>query len=385
MASTRRYQALFFVFYAAFSGFVAFRSVYLQEIGMTGTQIGLVGSLWVAGGVVAQPAWGLVADYTQSPTRVLFAAALASGVAILSYPLSASLPAHAFLVVAGGTLLFSMTRAPIVPIANSLVLRQGVEYGRVRSFGSIAFGVTVLVVGYAIARLETGVVVYLYVGGMVCFLALLRGVPQVEEQVFEGDLGAAAVSLVREPRFFALLATAFAMGLVSSPGAAFFSVYMRAVELGDGLTGVAWFLKTVVEAAVFLSIARWADSYGWPIVLGGVSYVAAFGLLTTWASLPSVLLANAFLGVGLAVLYFSLVNLAHESAPAGMDSTAQTLLTSVGIGAGGALGQSLAGRLVDLVGVQEMYAFLAGGALLVVAFGVTIHRFVATPGAASAA
>jgi len=380
MNRTRRYQVLFFVFYAAFSGFVAFRSVYLQEIGMTGTQIGLVGALWVAGGVVAQPIWGLVADYTQSPTRVLFAAAAGSGVAILSYPLSASLPTRAFLVVAGGTLLFSMTRAPIVPIANSLVLRQGVEYGRVRSFGSIAFGVTVLLVGYAIARLHTGIVVYLYVGGMVAFLALLRGVPRVDERVLDGDLGTAAISLVREPRFAVLLATAFTMGLVSSPGSAFFSIYMRAVELGDGLTGVAWFLKTVVETIVFLSIARWADSYGWPVALGGASYVAAFWLLTSWATLPSVLLANAFLGVGLAALYFSLVNLAHESAPPGMDSTAQTLLTSIGIGAGGALGQSVAGSLVDLVGVQAMYACLAGGALLVVGFGVAIHRLAASSG-----
>jgi PPP family 3-phenylpropionic acid transporter len=385
MASTRRYQALYFVFYASFSGFVAFRSVFLQEIGMTGTQIGLVGALWVAGGIVAQPIWGLLADYTQSPTRVMFTAAVASAVAILSYPLGASLSAFSFVVIAGGTLLYSATRAPIMPIANSLVLRQGHEYGKVRGFGSIAFGLTVLVVGFAIGWFDTISIVYLYVGGMVVFLVILNGVPRVDEQVFEGSLGGQALGLLRQPAYLIVLATAFTMGMVSSPGSAFFSVYMRAVELGDGLTGVTWFLKTVVEAVLFISIARYSDSYGWPVVAGGAVYIVAFGLMAVYGSLISVIAAQLLLGAGVAFLYFSLVNLAHENATAGMDSTAQTLMQSVGVGAGGALGQTGAGYLMDLVGVQDMYGALAIGAALIVLFGVVIRVFVADGTGATAA
>lgn len=386
MESTRRYQALYFVFYASFSGFVAFRNVLLEGMGMSGVQMGLVGSLWIIGGVVAQPVWGLVADYTQSPKRILAIAATLSAVAILSYPLGELLPVRAFLVIAVGTLAYSATRAPIVPISNSLVLGRGFDYGYVRSFGSIAFGLTVLVVGFALSWFAATLVVYLYVVGMVAFVTLVVGLPDVEETVLDGDLGAKAAGLLRQPQFLTVLLAAFLLGTVSTAGAAFFSVYMRAVGLGDGFTGVAWALKTVAEAILFVTIGRTALSYGSIVALGGASFAVGYALLASMPTLAPVLLANLGLGAGIAFLYFALVNLAHTCAPEGLHSTAQTLLTSIGVGAGGAIGQSAAGWLVDSVGVQRMYLFLAGGALLLVLAGVTVRSITAdTAGTADTA
>ena len=377
MESTRRYQALYFVFYASFSGFVAFRNVLLEGMGMSGIQMGIVGSLWVVGGVLAQPIWGFVADYTQSPKRILAVAATLSAFAILSYPLGESLPVQAFLVIAVGTLAYSVTRAPIVPISNSLVLRQGFDYGYVRSFGSIAFGMTVLVIGFALSWFTTTLVVYLYVVGMVAFVSLVVGLPDDEESVFDGDLGAKAIGLLRQPQFLAVLLAAFLLGTVSTAGAAFFSVYMRAVGLGDGFTGVAWALKTVAEAVLFVTIGRTALSYGSIVALGGMSFAVGYAFLAQMPTLAPVLFANLGLGAGIALLYFALVNLTHTCAPEGLHSTAQTLLMSVGVGAGGAVGQSTAGWLVDAVGVQRMYLFLAGGALLIVLSGVTVRTIAA--------
>lgn len=369
----RRYQAIYFVFFASYSGLTVFRNVYLKEIGMTGVQMGMIGSLWVAGGIVAQPLWGLVADYTQSPIRILGIAAVLSAVAVLSYPLGASLPTGVFVVIALGTFLFSATRSPIRPIANSLVLRQGHDYGPVRSFGSIAFGGTVLLTGFALAWIDVSFVIYAYVAGMGVFLLLIRGLPPVEEQVFEGGLGSRAFELVRQPVFLVVLLGGFVMGMVGSSGGAFFSVYMRVVGLGDGLTGVAWGLKTVAEAIVFLSLVRLGLSYGRSVALGGLTYVLGFALMATFPSLAPVLLANLSLGSGVALLQFAFVNLAHECAPEALHSTAQTVLMSVGIGAGGMVGQTLAGWLVDAVGVQRMYIYLAGGAALLVLVGIVLQ------------
>ena len=368
-----RYQLLYFVFYASFSGFVAFRNVLLEEMGMSGVQIGLVGSLWVLGGVIAQPGWGFVADYTQSPKRVLAVAATLSALAILSYPFGASIPSATFLIVAVGTVVYSATRAPIVPISNSLVLRQGFDYGYVRSFGSVAFGGSVLAIGFALAEFTTSLVVYLYAAGMVVFVALVVGLPDVEEAVFEANLGVETVRLLRQPRFRVVLLTAFLLGFVSISGGAFFSVYMRAVGLGDGLTGLAWAGKTAVEAVLFLYLGRTALSYGSIIALGGASYAAGYLGLWSLPTLGPVFLANLGLGAGVALLYYALVNLAHECAPQHLDSTAQTLLTGVGVGAGGAVGQVVTGWLVDAVGVQQMYLYLSGGALVLAAAGFAVY------------
>lgn len=373
MNATRRYQALYFVFFASFSGFAVFRNIFLKEIGMTGVQMGLVGSLWVAGGIIAQPLWGIVADYTSSPVRILGIAATVSAITVLSYPLGAALSVGTFAAIAAGTFCYSATRAPIRPITNSLVLRQGHDYGLNRSFGSIAFGVTVLVTGFVLTWIDVSVVIYVYTAGMAIFLLLLRGIPRVEDRVFDGSLGRETLALLGQPVFLVVLAAAFVMGMVGSSGSAFFSVYMRVVGLGDGLTGVAWGMKTVAEAAVFLALVRVGLSYGLAVAAGGLTYAVGFATIAFIPTLTSVVLANLSLGAGLALLYFALVNLAHESAPDSLHSTAQTLLMSIGVGAGGMLGQTVAGWLVDAVGVQRMYLYLAGGALLLVGLGTILR------------
>ena len=372
MESARRYQAIYFVYFAAFSGFVAYRNVFYQELGMSGVQMGLLGSLLVASGVLAQPVWGVVADYTQSPSRTITIAAALSAIAILSYPLSVELPGDTFLVVAVGTVAYAVTRAPIVPIANALVVSRGYNYALTRSFGSLAFGSTVFVLGASLAWTGVSVIVYVYIAGMVVLWALLRGVPSADGQVFEGSLGGQALGLVRQPRYLIVLLAAFAMGFVSFSGSAFFSVYMRAVGLGDSLTGVAWATKTVAEVIVFLALSRLDRWHGVAVVLAGASYAGGFLTLSFFASFGPVLAANLAMGVGVALVYFALVNVAHDCAPPGLDSTAQTLVTSVGIGAGGTLGEAVIGWLVDGVGVQVMYRYLAVAALSLTVWGVLL-------------
>ncbi|MEE6209660.1 MFS transporter [Salarchaeum sp. III] len=373
MDSRYRYPALYFVFFAAFSGFAAFRNVLLEEMGMSGVEMGIVGMVMIIAGVVVQPLWGVVADYTRSPARVLVVAATVSALALLSYPLGASLSGDAFLLITAGTALFAVGRAPIVPLSNALVLREGFDYGYARSFGSTSFGIAVLVIGFLLAYTTTLLVVYLYIAGMVVFVALALTIPDDEESLLEGSLGTQALGLLARRQFQVVLVAAFLLGFVSRSGDAFFSVYMRAVGLGDGYTGAAWAAKTVAETVVFLAVGRTALSYGSLVSVGGLGFAAGYAGLTLFPTLGSVLLANVGLGIGLALLFFALVNLAHDCAPDGLHSTAQTLLTSVGVGAGGALGHIVAGWLVDAVGVQSMFAYLAAASVLLALVGIAVH------------
>ena len=371
MEDARRYRAIYVVTFAAFSGFEVYRNVFFQELGMSATQMGVLGALFVASGVVAQPVWGLVADYTRSPVRVLTVAAVLSGVALSSYLLAGSLPAT-FLVVAVGTVVYAATEAPLLPVSNALLVSRGYNYALTRSFGSLSFGLTALVLGWVLARTGVSAIVYVYVTGMVLLVALLRGLPATEARVFEGSLGTRAAGLVSQPRYLLVLLAAFVLGGVSFAGAAFFSVYMRAVGLGDGFTGVAWATKTVAEVAVFLVLSRLDRWHGLAVAAAGLAYAGGYAVLSWVPALGPVLGANVALGTGVALVYFALVNLAHDCAPDGLASTAQTLVTSVGIGAGGTLGEVLVGRLVDAVGVRPMYRYLGTAALALVVCGLLL-------------
>lgn len=366
-----RFQLLFFTQFAAFSGFAVYRNVYLEEIGLTGGQMGLIGAVMTLAGVLAQPIWGVVTDWRGAQKQVLVLGALVSAVGILVYPLGEGIPDPFWLLVAG-TAVYSAFRAPVVPIANSMVLANGFDYGNVRAFGSIAFGIGSLGFGLLVASLGVPIVVYFYVVGMVVLVAVAWGLPSADAGDGETEQ-AHPVSLLTNLNFLILLAVAFLLGMSMRGGSAFFSVYMRAIDAGDALTGVSWTIKTLFEAVAFLYALRLGLSYKSLLVLGSVGTAAQFAVYWATTNPLFILSIQAASGLGYALYYLGAVNLAHDLASESLKSTAQTVLAGAGMGAGGAVGQVVAGRLMETVGIQDMYVYVAAIGLVAAAAGLLVR------------
>lgn len=372
LAENRRYQALYFVFFASSSGITAFRNVYFEELGLSGFQMGVIGAVMVGAGMFAQPLWGVVADRYGRTKGSLLVGTAVSGLVGLAFPAigSAALdPPVLFglLLVAG--VVFASFRAPIIPIANSMVLDSGLEYGSVRAFGAIAFGLGLVGIGTLVEWFETTVVFSIYVLGMAVFFLFLWGLPKPETTVAP-DIRSEAVRLLTNQRFLLLLVVGIVMGGVVSAGASFFAVFMRDIQAGDDITGIAWFIRTVGEAVIFLTMAKIGLDYRWQLSLGVGTYVLGYAVYGLTGAVSAILSVQLLLGVGYAMFNLSTVNLAHRFAPEALSSTAQAVMTGVGIGAGRAIGQLVGGQLVDMVGTQELYLWLAGAT--VVAFVVSL-------------
>jgi len=398
-AQKLRFQSLFFVHFVAFSGVVVFRNVYLEEMGLSGSAMGQIGFLMTAAGVAAQPVWGVVTDYLQAERPVLVVGAVVSAVGLLAYPVADGLAAP-FLLVAAGTAVFSVFHAPIVPIANGLVLSRGYDYGRIRAFGSIAFGIGSLGFGVLVAAAGITSIVYVYVVGMVVLVAVvwtLSGTNGDEDESDAADdaeppLSEAVRALAANREFLAVLLVAFVIGLSIRGGSAFFSVYMRAVEaslvLGpwtlsaDALTGLAWTVKTVFETVAFVYALRISESYGAFLVLGGVGLALPHLVYGLTADLWAVLAVQVVGGLGYGLYNLAVVNLVFAVAADRVTSTAQTVLTGLGIGFGGAVGEIVTGELVDAVGLQRTYLALAAVGVVGAAFGLLLRGTAAGDGSA---
>lgn len=376
-----RFQLLFFIYFIASSGFVVFRNVYLDEMGLSGSQMGYIGFLLMATGVVAQPAWGLLTDYFRAERTVLVVAGVASAVAILSYPVGGGL-SEPFLLIAVGSAAYSAFRAPVGPIATGMVLSRGFDYGSVRAFGSLAFAIGSLGFGFVVGTLGSVSIVYFYVAGAALMAAIAWSLPgdrsaeegddtagDNEDETNEPGLLEATRMLVTSPTFLVIVGASFLLRLSAMGGEAFFSVYMRSVGASiavgpwalspDGMTGVAWMINSGIEAVAFLYALKANVSHKWLLVGGGAILVIpnlVYGV-TTW---PWMLLAVQSLGgIGFAMVTVATVDLAHDIAAERVTSTAQTLLTGFGFGLGGAAGQIVAGTLYDAVGIMDMYVGIA--------------------------
>jgi PPP family 3-phenylpropionic acid transporter len=367
-----RYRLIYLAYFAALSGFGTFRNAFLEDIGMTGFRMGVIGATITVAATAAQPFWGLVTDWKGAQREVLVVAAAVTAVAVLTYPV-APLFDPTFVILLAGTLLYSVFYAPISPITDSLVLSTGVAYGRVRAYGSIAFGLGSLCYGVLIARLGSGVIFYVYSLGMAALVVAAWGVPSRDANSV-GVVGRDAVELITDRDFLLLLASASLVGFTLLSGNDFFSVYIREINGTDTTTGVAWFVLTVVEAAAFVYLFRLTSRYRYLLALGGFAYAAKYAVYYTVESPALVVASHLVTGVSFAAFYLAAVSLADTIAPDSLSSTAQTLVWSATFGVGAGVGQIAAGSLVDSAGVASMYGFLAA----VAASGGAVALFIST-------
>lgn len=379
LTEKRQYQLLYFVLFASGNGVAAFRNVFLEDVGLSGSQMGIIGAVLVASGMAAQPIWGVAADRYGRTKAALTIGALGSGIAALLYP-AGMYVATPFLLFVVASVVFSSFRSPIHPLANAMVLSAGIDYGRVRAFGSIAFGVGILALGWLIERLGTPLIFYVYVIGMVAFVLTLRGLETPQADITP-DIRREGLALVANPSFLLLLAVAVLIGAASAAGGSFFSVYMRAIDAGDTMTGAAWLVRTVAEAVIFVGAAGVGLSHRGQLSIGAAAYTLSFLAYALTGLLPVVFGVQIIHGVAIALFGLASVNLAHRLAPEGLASTSQAVVAAIGLGSGRIVGQLAGGRLVDLVGVQDLYYFVAACTLLagVVSLGFHLSTFGVAP------
>ncbi|RJT08039.1 MFS transporter [Halococcus sp. IIIV-5B] len=256
-----RFQILFFIFFISSSGFIVFRNVYLEEIGLSGSQMGLIGLLLLATGVVVQPVWGLLTDYFRAERTVLVIAGIGSAIAILSYPFGSDL-SDSFLLIALGTAAYSAFRTPIGPIASGMVLSRELDYGSVRAFGSLAFAIGSLGFGFLVGTLGSVSIVYFYIAGAAILVGIAWSLPSnrsVDEhddaardnEVASNEPGLleATRMLVTSPTFVVIVAASFLLRLSAMGGEAFFSVYMIAFALAFPPMSITWTLLASLASA----------------------------------------------------------------------------------------------------------------------------------------
>ena len=358
MSDERRYQLLYLVLYAAFNGITGYRNVFFQDVGLSESQMGLIGAVLVGAGILAQPIWGVAADAYGRTKLAMGVGAAVSIIGGLLFPVGMLLESPFLLmVVAAG--IYSAFRSPIIPLANSMVMSSGIDYGNVRAFGSIAFGIGILGMGPLVATFGTVSIFVVYSIGMVIFVLSLRGLPKPPAEDITPDLREDSLKLLGNPAFVLLLAVAFLIGASTSTGNSFFSVYIRAIDAGDAMTGAAWFLRTVAEAAIFVWVVRLGWHHRTQMFLGALGLAGSYLLYVTPGTLPVVFLAQIPLGAGFALFTLASVSLAHEYAPDGLSASAQAFLAAIGLGTGRVAGQILGGWVADLVGVQAMYLAVA--------------------------
>jgi PPP family 3-phenylpropionic acid transporter len=334
VSNPRRHALLFATQFFAFGVILPFLPAVLAARGMTPTEVATALAMGSALRLVAGPMGGRLADALGGPRIVLALGAAAAALAALGF-----LAASGFALLLLAYAAMSVAMAPIVPLTDAAAVaaarREGFDYGRVRSAGSVAFILAALAAGQAVALFGTEAATLMIAGALAATALAALALPAGPAPPAGGRGGLAG--------FLAPLATSgfrrlvLLSALIHGSHAfyyAFGTLHWQAAGLDEGLIGALWATGVIAETVLFF----WGRGVVQRLGPVGLAMVAAAAGLLRWCAMA--LTDDPLLLFPLQVLHAGSFGAVHLAAmmvlgrivPAQQAGTAQTLHAALGIG-----------------------------------------------------
>lgn len=355
----------YFLFFAAIGSLAPYFNVYLGSQGLSGAQIGLLGSIPPIIALLANPFWGAIADRWQIHQQVLALCTLGAG--LLSFPFLWASGFWPLLLLVVAMIFF---RSPAPSLVDSAVMelvgRTGASYGRQRLFGSLGFVAFSYGLGQILTTEDLHAIFWLH-GVLLAvgcsLLALLLPIDRLNERT---HLVAGLRRLWQQPGYPSFLVMNVLMGAGAASFFGFIGLRVLALGGSEAQVGLVYALNAVTEIPVMFAGAPLLARFRPPhlIVAGLVGFAAVYSVMAQATSPTLILLVVPALGALYAGFWMSVVTYAAQSAPAGMRATGQSLVGAAQGGLGWAMGSVIAGVLWDRLGGS---AFLWAAAFLMLA------------------
>lgn len=358
--------------YGAFAMVVPLFVLYYQDLGFTGTQIGLLAGLPPIITIFSAPFWTNLADRTGRYRRVWGGLLFMGIVILLFFPVFKTFAFVLILLIS-----FNLVISPNVSFIDTSTMHMlGEEkdmYGRVRLGGTFGFGIFAVVSGSLVEQVGID---YAFYGAAVLFVMafffsrkLEFGQPQPENPA-EAEIR--VTSLFKEARWLALFVLAMASGIGFSASAVYFYPYMEGLGARESLMGAAVFVGTMMEIPIlyysskFMKIFKPYSLLVMATLITGLRLVA-FGL-NTETSLVFVI--QLFNGLTFGLLWIAGVAYADENAPKNMKATVQGLFGAMNFGVGPAIGGFIGGFLLERIGGNGLFLYF--GLAIVIITGIVV-------------
>jgi len=356
----------FYFFYYAFVGmFAPYWSLYLKSISFDAIEIGILMSIQPVMRMIAPNIWGWLADHTGKRLQVVQIAATLSAVCYLGVFATTGFWGM-FLVLALMGFFWSASMPLVEATTLTYLGKHSARYGRIRSWGSIGFIVSVVGLGYAFDHVAIS---WLLWAGVVCELGILvfaRQIPPTEVLAHHTD-HQPVKQIVLQPRVIALFSACFLMSVAHGPYYTFYSIYLVEHGYAKSAVGGLWALGVICEIGVFFVMPWLLRRFGFTRILL-VSFSAAIVrfMLIGWGVdfLVLLLIAQVLHAATFGAYHAASVGLVHEFFQGRHQSKGQALFGSLTYGAGGMLGGLASGPIWQHFGASVLYSCSAGMALL---------------------
>lgn len=375
-----RISIYYFAYFLVSGLIVPFLPVWLELRGLTPAEIGTCLAFPLAARVIFMPLGSWLADH--APNR-RFAIIIFGCAALAMFLLATRFGGYWPLLVLTGlsTTFSSLTNPALDALALTGFRRFGLDYGKMRVWGSISFVVVSAVGGLVYGWLGGWSLTPMLIAAYVIALTMAFILPVTPRAVRQADDAArpeqkSAWAVLANPKFLMLIS---ASALIQASHCVFYSfgtIHWQALGFSGGEIGLLWAMGVIAEICMF-AVSSYAFRWFKPetlVLIGAIAAVVRWALFpfitgfplslaTQW--LHALTFGAAFTGIQLAIA---------RSIPEEMTASAQgtwQVVTGIAMASATLLAGPLYARLgVDAFPVMSVLAIAAIGVLMLPRLGL---------------
>jgi MFS family permease len=358
-------KAYYFMFFGAIGCLAPFLNIYFMQKGLTGAQIGWLGSIPPLVALAANPIWGAIADRWQIHRQVLALCAFVAGTVTLLF-----LWTEGFLVYVLIVTVLTFFRTPIGAILDSTVMdmvkRSDTSYGRQRVWGTIGFVLVSFGLGQMLVLDNLSLVFWLHAAllGLGCVIfSFMLPVQSVDKPAgIKEGMGV----LMRQRNYVSFLVAVTFLGMAIAAHVGFMGLQVVTLGGTQQQVGLAWAINAIMEIPLMYFGAQWfaGVSNRRLILVAFAVFIMVWTLLGLGTTPTQIIMVVLGAGICFGIFWVAAVGYASDAAPPGLSATAQALMGAGMVGLGWSIGSVISGYLWDNLSGHAIFFFAAMMALL---------------------
>ncbi|WP_100655707.1 MFS transporter [Alteromonas flava] len=343
----KRLSATYFLYFAQLGIIVPYLGLFLDGRGFSSAQIGELFALITFARIFGPGIWASLADRTGHTLLVLRVGCLLT---VLSFAGVFWAMSFWSLTLTFGLMMMFWTA--VLPQLEVITLKQAKirekNYGSVRLWGSVGFILLTMLTGYLLDIFGTEVPIWVSVTVLsLLFLSTLLLADVNRDEHLESTSGN-SWRQVMTPVFLLFLLSATLLQVSFGPYYGFFALYMRDLEHSGQFTGFLIALGVAAEVIIFVLASRLIQRFGikWLLITSLALTAVRWWMLGFFAdTTPLLVLSQTLHAFSFGLTHAVSVAFIHHYFTAHFQSRGQAIYIGVAFGAGGALGNWLAGHL----------------------------------------
>lgn len=359
-----RLAAFYFAFLAVYGVQIPFWPVWLAAHGLGPTDIGVIVAVGVGARLIGNLVTAHVADRSGERRRLMLALAVAG---LAAYGLFVLV--DGFWGILAVSIVSSLLFPPIMALGESLTMtgvgRFGLDYGRIRLWGSLSFILAATVSGHVLVETPPSAILWMVLATVAATALACAALPDLRTDAAPVASGLPLARVLEDRGLILMLAAA---GLIQGSHAvyyAFGTLHWQAAGMSDDVIGLLWAEGVVCEIGLFAAggavLRRIRPP--WLIALAGGLAALRWVVLGSTTALPAVVAVQALHAFSYGAAHLGAIHVIAKAVAPALSATAQSLYAALVMGL--ALGSML-------LASGPLYQAFGGGAYFAMALSAAV-------------